>query len=106
MGYVGSREQAAPTLSEVGLETREASALFRTVLQSIEAMLRQSIIHGDLSAYNILYWNGRATVIDFPQITSPETNTNARALLDRDMTRVCEYFSRQGGRLRRRQTSG
>lgn len=96
MEYVGSREGAAPTLSEVSLDSRQATALFRSILQSIETMLREDIIHGDLSAYNILYWKNHATLIDFPQITSPKTNPHARTLFDRDITRVCEYFIRQG----------
>lgn len=96
MGYVGSREHAAPTLSEVSLTPRDAHTLLRSLLQSVEAMLREKIIHGDLSAYNILYWNGRATLIDFPQITSPDTNPNAQSLFERDVSRVCEYFIRQG----------
>lgn len=96
MSYVGSRENAAPTLSEVSLKTDEATGLFRSVLRSIEIMLRENVIHGDLSAYNLLYWQGAITIIDFPQVTSPESNEHARALFERDVTRVCEYFTRQG----------
>ncbi|MBC7807912.1 MAG: hypothetical protein H7145_17420 [Akkermansiaceae bacterium] len=98
MGYIGSREAAAPTLSEITLKTNEATALFRTVLQTVETMLRENVIHGDLSAYNLLYWEGDITLIDFPQITSPQSNPHARTLFERDVTRVCEYFLRQGVR--------
>ncbi len=98
MGYVGSRESAAPTLSEVGVDVKRATALLREVLQYIETMLRENIIHGDLSAYNLLLWEGEITLIDFPQITNPQSNPNARAIFDRDISRVCEYFMRQGVR--------
>ncbi|MBC8135584.1 MAG: hypothetical protein H8F28_06840 [Fibrella sp.] len=98
MDYVGSRDGAAQTLSEVSLETKEATVLFHRTLQSIETMLCEDIIHGDLSAYNILYWQGDITLIDFPQITSPETNPHAETLFQRDVSRVCEYFVRQGVR--------
>jgi RIO kinase 1 len=54
------------------------------------------MIHGDLSAYNILYWEGEITLIDFPQVTDSRGNTHARDILARDVTRVCEYFADQG----------
>jgi RIO kinase 1 len=54
------------------------------------------LIHGDLSAYNILYWEGRITLIDFPQVTYVATNRNARAIFERDVKRVCDYFLAQG----------
>jgi RIO kinase 1 len=96
MGYQGDRERSAPTLSEVTLEPDEAHALFAETLRNISLMLRFDRIHGDLSAYNILYWNGQITLIDFPQVTHSRANTQAEFILQRDITRVCDYFARQG----------
>jgi RIO kinase 1 len=59
-------------------------------------LLQHDLIHGDLSAYNILYWEGAVTLIDFPQVTSLRANQNARFILGRDIVRVCDYFGRQG----------
>jgi RIO kinase 1 len=59
-------------------------------------MLQHDLIHGDLSAYNILYWAGEITIIDFPQATNSLTNHNAYTILERDIARVCEYFAQQG----------
>ena len=50
----------------------------------------------DLSAYNILYWEGEITIIDFPQVADVSGNPHAEAILRRDVARVCEYFARQG----------
>jgi RIO kinase 1 len=61
-------------------------------------MLENGYIHGDLSAYNILYWDGVITLIDFPQVTQSRGNAHAKEILERDITRVCEYFSDQGVR--------
>lgn len=66
-------------------------------------MLEQDCIHGDLSAYNILYWDGEITLIDFPQVVQPGAgepgqNRSAFSIFERDVVRVCEYFSRQGVR--------
>ena len=54
------------------------------------------LIHGDLSAYNILYWEGAITLIDFPQDRQPQQPAVARDPARRDVTRLCEYFQRQG----------
>lgn len=96
MGYYGDAQAAAPTLSGVRLPRDEAEALFADVLRTVELMLAQGLIHGDLSAYNILYWQGSVTLIDFPQITDAATNRNAQAIFERDVTRVCQYFAAQG----------
>jgi len=96
MSYCGDRRRAAPTLNGVRLGARAARQLFEEVLRNIELMLAQGVIHGDLSAYNILYWEGRITLIDFPQVSYVATNRNARAIFERDVTRVCDYFMAQG----------
>jgi RIO kinase 1 len=87
---------AAPTLNQVSLERDEAAHLFQEVLRNIELMLQRDMIHGDLSAYNILYWQGQITLIDFPQVTNSQANRQAYFILQRDITRICEYFARQG----------
>lgn len=96
MGYVGDRYLAAPTLHEVSLDYATARRLFDNVIHNIETMLAANWIHGDLSAYNILYWQGEITVIDFPQVTNAVGNSNARFILTRDVQRVCDYFTLQG----------
>jgi RIO kinase 1 len=96
MGYVGDGDRAAPALNEIALPTDEAPQLFDEVLRNIEVLLRHDLIHGDLSAYNILYWEGAITLIDFPQVTACQANDQAQFILQRDITRVCEYFARCG----------
>jgi Serine/threonine protein kinase involved in cell cycle control len=96
MGYEGDEHAAAPTLSAVSLDPSEARSLFTVTLRNVELLLAHGFVHGDLSAYNILYWNGRITLIDFPQVVNCEGNPHARAILERDVTRVCDYFARQG----------
>lgn len=96
IGYCGDEHRAAPTLSEITLEVEEAQAHFEEVIRNITLMLQLDMIHGDLSAYNILYWEGNVTLIDFPQVTNSQSNPHAEFLLHRDITRVCQYFSSQG----------
>lgn len=98
MSYYGDEKRGAPTLSEVHLPKAEAPALFQEVLRNIELLLQHGLIHGDLSAYNILYWQGSVVLIDFPQVTDISSNGNSDFILRRDIERVCEYFRRQGVR--------
>lgn len=96
LGYVGDTQRAAPTLHEVTLSSREVEPLFNEAVRNIELMLQNRMIHGDLSAYNILYWQGKITIIDFPQVVEAVKNRSAYRILNRDIQRVCEYFAQQG----------
>ena len=98
MGFIGDASFAAPPLESVELDADEAEAVFQQVIGDIETMLQLGLIHGDLSAYNLLFWEGRATIIDFPQVVRSTSNRTARLILRRDVQRVCEYFTEQGVR--------
>jgi RIO kinase 1 len=98
MSYLGDEVMGAPTLHEVGLPAREARALFDRVIHNIDLMLSLGRIHGDLSAFNILYWEGEITLIDFPQAINPDENSSSFRIFERDVIRVCEYFARRGVR--------
>jgi len=96
MGYIGEEGAPAPPLNTVRLQPEEARPLFERTVRNIELMLSQERIHGDLSAYNILYWEGEITLIDFPQAIHPDQNRNAYRIFERDIVRVREYFASQG----------
>jgi RIO kinase 1 len=96
MSYIGDEEASAPTLSSVHLHKKEAGRLFERVLHNIELMLAHGRIHADLSAFNILYWDGAITLIDFPQAIMPGQNRAGYRIFERDVQRVCEYFTRMG----------
>jgi RIO kinase 1 len=70
--------------------------MFDRLLWHVELMLSHNRVHGDLSAYNVLYWQERAIVIDFPQAVVATSNPHALRLLQRDIERLCQYFSRYG----------
>jgi len=96
MDFIGNEQIAAPTLNGIHLDRKEAQVLFERVLVNINLMLDKERVHGDLSAYNILYFQGEITIIDFPQAINPNQNPNAFTIFQRDMNRVCEYFNSQG----------
>ena len=39
-------------------------------------------------------------IVDFPQVVDIHNNRNARAILERDINRVCDYFIGLGLRIR------
>lgn len=96
MEFIGDAGGAAPLLNEVELTPAEARPLFQRTLSNLELLLRLDLVHGDLSAYNILYWKGGVTIIDFPQVVDARVNSNALPLLIRDTTNICRYWSRYG----------
>jgi RIO kinase 1 len=96
MGYRGDETASAPRLHEVDLARDEAAHHFQVLMRNVELWLANNVIHGDLSAYNVLYWEGAVTVIDFPQAVDPRFNPNAIGLLERDVTNLCNYFAKRG----------
>jgi RIO kinase 1 len=96
MEYLGDPDRPAPTLHEVRLTVREARSLFDRLVVNLEKMLAAGRVHGDLSAYNVLYWEGTGTIIDFPQAVNPYQNQDAWDIFRRDVTRLCQYFQRYG----------
>ncbi len=96
MDYIGDLGNPAPTLNTVTLAPDEVLPLFERVVQNVDLLLSHQRIHGDLSAYNILYWDGDITLIDFPQVVPPEDNPAAWTIFLRDITRFCQYFASQG----------
>ncbi len=96
MEYVGGPQLPAPALSSLRLAEQEARKLLDRLLQNVELFLACDRVHADLSAFNILYWQGTAKIIDFPQAVDPRFNPDAYALLRRDLENLCRYFARCG----------
>lgn len=96
MEYVGDADGPAPPLRGVRLQPEEVGPLFERLLHNIALWLAAGWVHGDLSAFNVLYWEGGVKVIDFPQAVEAQVNRNAFALLERDVSNICTYFARYG----------
>ncbi len=96
MEYIGDQQQPAPALQHVELTPDEVYPTFELLMDNIQLWLKHDIIHGDLSAYNILYWQGKVTVIDFPQAVDPRFNSHAFDFLLRDIDNVCSYMACYG----------
>lgn len=96
MQYVGDAEYAAPRLANARVERRQLPDLYEQLRGNLRAMLRAGIVHGDLSAYNILLWEDRLWIIDLPQAVPYLDNLSATDFLHRDVTNIGGWFARRG----------
>src|SRR5438034_1833878 len=62
MRYLGGPDQPAPRLQDVRLEA--PSAFLHAVVTGVHALASAGIVHSDLSAFNILFHEGRPYFID------------------------------------------
>ena len=96
MAFIGDGLVAAPRLSSVDLDRATAARVWDGLVDDIARMLEAERVHGDLSAYNVLWWRDRAVLIDFSQTVEIVTHPAARDLLVRDITSLGAYFKRRG----------
>ena len=59
-------------LNRVTLPREHADKLLRQIIDNVSLWLANNLVHGDLSPYNLLYWEDRIVAIDFPQAVDPQ----------------------------------
>ncbi|MEK6224840.1 MAG: RIO1 family regulatory kinase/ATPase [Chloroflexota bacterium] len=96
MAFIGDGDSAAPRLADVELDVVTARRVWRELQRDIQRVLDLDLVHGDLSAFNILWWHERPVIIDFSQAVDAVMHPAARELLRRDVDRTAAYFRRQG----------
>src|SRR6266511_2503504 len=67
MAFIGDEGRAAPRLAEVALDRPTAERVWRGLLDEVALFVEADRVHGDLSAYNVLWWRERAVIIDLSQ---------------------------------------
>ena len=90
--------QAAPLLKDSLLENPQGVAA--QALSLVRKLFDACIVHGDLSEYNLVYWQGQLFVIDLPQavdfssqVDRHERLKEAGPLLLRDLKNLAKYFA-------------
>jgi RIO kinase 1 len=96
MELVGDGEDAAPKLRHVELGPDEARTVLERLLRNVEIFLDCHLVHGDLSAYNVLWHGGKPWVIDVPQALNLHTHHGGYEYLRRDVANLERYFARYG----------
>jgi RIO kinase 1 len=93
---IGSVEAAAPRLVHARLDRPALEEAWDQLVDAMHRMVRNGVVHGDLSPYNLLWDDGRLVVIDFPQSVDPIAHPEGIALLERDVANVADWFARRG----------
>jgi len=96
MEFVGDDGEPAPMLTHVRLDGEAAGLAYRSLKRDVALLLDCGLVHGDLSAYNVLYHAGVPRLIDLPQAVSLDDALDVWTLFHRDMENLGDYFRRQG----------
>ncbi len=82
----------APRLIDAEVSRDQAAELYAVLRSQVVQMLCCDLVHGDLSAYNVLLgWEG-PVIIDFPQVVGAAHNSQAEGFFFRDLANLRHYF--------------
>ncbi|MFX1260601.1 MAG: RIO1 family regulatory kinase/ATPase [Promethearchaeota archaeon] len=98
MRFIGDETQPAPQLKDVNLENPE-NVLDQILDDYLLMYGKAHYVHGDLSKYNVLWWQDRPWIIDVPQaVTVNKWSDMLRVekLLMRDIKNVLDHFESYG----------
>jgi len=84
---------AAPRLNDVFLSEEQAICDHAVVMHDVAKMLSAGIVHGDLSEFNVLLDELGPVIIDLPQAVDASGNNNAKAMLERDISNMTNYYA-------------
>ena len=88
--------QTAPRLAQTRPSPQLLRSYFDQLSETLATMVQNGLVHGDLSAYNILAQGERLVVIDLPQIVDLIGNLNGMDYLQRDCANICTWFRARG----------
>ncbi|KYK32083.1 MAG: hypothetical protein AYK22_00560 [Thermoplasmatales archaeon SG8-52-3] len=92
MEYLGSANMAAPLMKDVKL--KDPKKIFNIIIESISKMYKKAdLVHGDISAYNVLMHKNKPYIIDFGQGVLTE-HPNSKEFLRRDIHNIVSYFKK------------
>jgi RIO kinase 1 len=83
---------AAPRLNDVSMSAEQAREDHALMMHYVMGMLCAGLVHGDLSEFNVLVDEGGPVIIDLPQAVDAAANNNARAMLERDVQNITDYY--------------
>ncbi len=96
MEWITVDGETAPRLAQTRPDRPLLESYFQQLRDAMATMAQHGIVHGDLSAYNILAAGDRLVIIDLPQIVDLVGNLNGMDFLMRDCANVCGWFRSRG----------
>ncbi|MEZ4607308.1 MAG: RIO1 family regulatory kinase/ATPase [Deinococcales bacterium] len=97
MEYLGDEQTGvSPRLAEAVLTQEELEAAFEDSVRLLQALFKLGKVHGDYSAFNLLWHQQKIILIDLPQMVNIEENSEALKLLEQDTRSLCASFKSMG----------
>ena len=96
MEWITVDGDTAPRLAQTRPEPDLLASYFEQLREAMATMVQHGVVHGDLSAYNMLAAGERLVIIDLPQIVDLAGNTAGMDFLMRDCANVCAWFRGKG----------
>lgn len=94
MELIGTADGVAPRVKDAPID--DPAAFYEDLVEEIGRMTRRAkLVHGDLSPYNTLYFEGKVVLIDVAQAV-PTTHPAARGLIERDLANFAKFLDRLG----------
>jgi len=96
MEWITVDGETAPRLAQTRPDPALLWVYFEQLREAVATMTQAGIVHGDLSAYNILAAGDRLVIIDLPQVVDLVGNPQGMDFLLRDLANVCAWFRSRG----------
>jgi RIO kinase 1 len=90
----GDDGNPAPRLNDLEFTAEQARTYHHALMTQVVLMLCAGVVHGDLSAYNVLVDSAGPVLIDLPQAVDAAGNNHAGSMLERDVANVTTYLGR------------
>ncbi|WP_283786245.1 PA4780 family RIO1-like protein kinase [Bermanella sp. WJH001] len=89
----------APRLNDVAFDEAQAIEDHNMMMEYVKRMLCAGIVHGDLSEFNVLVDDYGPVIIDLPQAVDAAANMHAKAMLERDVNNMRDYYGQYAPQL-------
>jgi len=96
MDFLGEDGWCAERLKEADLSVEQTVECYMSICIDVRRMYHEcSLVHGDLSEYNLLWHQGRAKIIDVSQSVE-HAHPYASDFLRKDISNVTDFFRKKG----------
>ncbi len=96
MEWITADGESAPRLAQTRPQPDLLASYFDQLREALAELVRHGVVHGDLSAYNILAAGERLVIIDLPQVVDLVGNPAGTDFLMRDCANICAWFRARG----------
>ena len=90
------RRRSRPAARERAASADELRRAYDQLLEELSALTRASLVHADLSPFNVLWWEDRCGSSTSRRRSTSSTTRTGFDMLHHDVTTMCQWFARRG----------